>query len=38
MTPEMQVAQALIDLVAFFLPGFIGMIVIEWAIGFFRGQ
>lgn len=36
MNPEHEIAQAIIDVVAFFLPGFTVMIVIEWVVGFFR--
>lgn len=36
MQPEYQLAQALVDFLAFFMPGFIVMLVIEWAVGLFR--
>lgn len=36
MQPEIQLAQALVDILTFFMPGFVVMLVIEWAVGLFR--
>lgn len=36
MEPELQLAQALVNFLAFFMPGFIVMLVIEWVVGLFR--
>lgn len=36
MEPSLEVAQAVIDIVAFFLPAFMAMIAIEWSLGFIR--
>lgn len=38
MQPEIEIAQALVDLIAFFLPAFIVMLAVEWAVGFFRSS
>ena len=36
MTPPIELAQALIDFLAFFAPGFVIMLAVEWAVGLFR--
>lgn len=33
---SLDVAQAVIEIVAFFLPAFMAMIAIEWSLGFIR--
>jgi len=36
MDAELQIAQVIVDVVAFFMPAFMVMIALEWAIGFIR--
>lgn len=36
MNPSIELAQAMVDFLAFFMPGFIVFVVVEWAISLFR--
>lgn len=36
MTSSEELAQALIQFLAYFLPGFVVMLVIEWVVGLFK--
>lgn len=38
MTAGEQLAQAMVEFLAFFMPAFIVFVVIEWAMGFFRAD
>lgn len=36
MEPSLQLGQAAVEFVAFFLPAFVVFLVVEWAVGLFR--